>query len=1002
MPHDRTDAPRGARKVDPRLAMLLEMPPAARSALLLEERKKLAQARSRITALRARMATLPEDAREELQRELAAAFQGVYAPLTAGLHAANEGPSPSLAEPYVSVFIEAHASREDLAEMGVRVRSQAGDLYTAFAPLSRIPALAASAAVTRVELGRPMRPDLDVAIPHAQIDLLRQAAPNPSGKGVVIGIIDSTLDIYHPNFLDATNQSRVLFLWDQTLTPQGGELPPAAYASGQTAPAYGVEYDKTAIDGQLAAFTPGTAYAKVRHNAGGEFGAHGTAVAGIAAGNGTAASGSGKHYTGAAPVADMIFVAQPNVHNSGILADSTEVVDAFVYVFERAAELGQPCVVNLSNGDNLGPHDGTAFGERFLDALLELPGRAIVLSAGNSTTTGCHATGSVPAGGAKALRLTCQNNAANSDALQIWYDGHDRFDVSVALPGAAPVNVAAGSSSGDVPVAGITLRVTSEAGVSANGDNVIDILLIVPAGGHLPNGDIVITLTGTTVINGKFHAWVDRNNRLPAPNVFFATDVDEKSLTLGTPGTARRPITVGNHDRAADPLIAPTSGLGPTRDGRIKPEIAATGVSVRTTLSQNRNAPGAENYGRFDGTSASAPLVAGACACLFECRGPNTTWSHLKQILAETAAAPSTATIPDNGFGFGYVQVATGCSLPAPACDVWIRDDAADTGQEPFTGGIVWLSPDIQVLDTNGNAVANPSYANGALNNIIRVTVRNRGANAALNTEVYLYWADPATNIPYPSQWMTTGFFTPSNGAFTIPSNRIVIPQLAAGASTTVDFGWAPPAPGSNIRGDDHFCLLVRLENQADPSMIGAGTFAIVGTRNNIALRNLHVQTVAESQAMPLNFWMVGTEEEDSLLITPLLLGGKAKVILPVQSLPWRDRARTERFGGRRQPYNGRGRDERGLPEGRFDAAATRRLTGIEHAKGMEVAHGLAAIELGMDAPLRIPEVRLQAGVRMPVRVALADVRVGGDRRFVHVTQRSGGQVVGGVSLQLR
>jgi len=69
-----------------------------------------------------------------------------------------------------------------------------------------------------------------------------------------------------------------------------------------------------------------------------------------------------------------------------------------------------------------------------------------------------------------------------------------------------------------------------------------------------------------------------------------------------------------------------------------------------------------------------------------------------------------------------------------------------------------------------------------------------------------------------------------------------VIPVLAAGASTDVDFAWAPPAPGANLRGDDHFCLLARLEHDADPSNIGAGGFTVVTASNNIGLHNVHVQ----------------------------------------------------------------------------------------------------------------------------------------------------------------
>ena len=98
---------------------------------------------------------------------------------------------------------------------------------------------------------------------------------------------------------------------------------------------------------------------------------------------------------GAAPGADVIFVAHAALHNDTPFTDSTFVADAFDYIFAQAAARGQPCVVNMSNSDNQGPHDGTMLGERFLDNLLLTPGRAITLSAGNSNNTGAHAAGTV-------------------------------------------------------------------------------------------------------------------------------------------------------------------------------------------------------------------------------------------------------------------------------------------------------------------------------------------------------------------------------------------------------------------------------------------------------------------------------------------------------------------------------------------------------------------------------------------------------------------------------
>lgn len=1011
MPHDatiRNSAGKPTRsKLDPRLSMLLSMDRGRSKALKAEE-----DARTNTLAVEFRKATAELDAagdsgRPDALERIRALEQRLFAPITTGFFvpASVSGRMPSqMDDPVISAFVVSDANRRDLEELGMKVRSQAGGVFTAFIPVSVIPKLENSAAIRYIELARPVFPTLNVAVPNAQIDALRVGPPTSNGAGTVVGVIDTTLDIYHPDFRNAGDEStRVRFLWDQSLTPQGAESAPAG--SAPSLPDYGVEYTKVLIDAQLDAFTGTNAYALVRHNAQGETNSHGTHVAGIAAGGGRAASAH--PYVGAAPGANIIFVGTRNLYTSGELANLPEVADAFAYVFTRAADLNQSCVVNMSHGDNLGPHDGTSAGEEFLDAILEMPGRAITLSAGNSTGTGSHAAGTVTSGVPKVLNLDCQAGAVKSDGLEIWYDGHDRFDVTVTIPGAAPIGPL--SPGNDAPVAtlpgGVEVFVSSVLDHPLNGDNCISIAFVVSAGQSMPVGTTRIELQGTTLVNGAFHAWVDRNNRTAAGAalVEFTSDVVETSLTLGSPGTARRPITVGNHNKTMPPAMVPTSGRGPTRDGRVKPEIAATGDAVMSPYSRNRNVAGTGNYSAFYGTSASAPLVAGACACLFQCRGPGTTWAQLKQIFEDTAGTAN-ITVPDNGFGFGYVQIGTGCTRPMPNVDVWLRDNWDDTGLEPYTGAVAWLSPDIEVLDMSRNIVANPSHvASNAVNNIIRVTVRNRGNATARNTEVHLYWADPATNIPYPSAWNASGIYMESGTGFVNQTNMIVVAELNAGQSKQVEFGWAPPAPGANLRGDDHFCLLVRLENQADPSRIGAGGWSTVATRNNVGLRNIHVQEYAPGGSAGASFYVVGTPDQDSLTVIPDLAGGEIHLQLPVQALPWRERRMIEAMGTPRALFTGR-RVPDAVADMRSELTGNQAamLTGIRNASRIVVADGIAVVTLAGNAPLYVPDVRLADRARMVAMVSVTGIETEGKHCLVHVAQRSGGQLVGGVSLEFR
>lgn len=999
-------------KLDPRLALLLSLTDKQRRALKAEEDLRLGELEKEIGEVVAALDRTKNRARESTVERLRKLDRQLFAPLTTGLfippQARGEKPRPiTMKEPFVAVLVLSDASADDLRRLGVRVRSRVGDIFSAFIPLSAIPRLEDSAAIRYIELARPMFHTLNQAVPFAQINALQSAVPPITGAGVVVGIVDTRLDIYHPDFRTAADATRVLFLWDQSLTPQATEAgPPVAPALPGFTPAggvtYGVEYNQATIDNELNNFNPPAtpAYQTVRH--GGTTSEHGTHVAGIAVGNGLGQAGT---FTGAAPGSGIIFVRQSGVAGTALFGDSVGMADAFAYIFARATQLGQACVINMSASDNQGPHDGMTLGEQFLDNLLLTPGRAITLSAGNSNNTACHAAGNVAMGATTNLLLGYGAGATASDDIELWYDGHDRFDVTVTVP-TVPATVIGpvtpGSAANAVLPNGVNVQVTSVLNDPRNGDNLISIILTVPLGQSIPTGNTTIALTGTTVINGAFQAWVDRNNR--GISAFQAPLLQEGTLTLGVPATARRPITVGNHNKTAPtPGISAGSGRGPTRDSRIKPEIATVGTSVSAPRSRNMNAspPGAL-YTIMGGTSMSAPLAAGACACLFQCRGGAATWANLKQILEDTASTLGLAT-PGNDFGFGFMQVGTACAAPAPNVDVWVRDDATDTGSEPFTGSVAWLCPDIEVLDAAASPVANPTYDPvKRFNNIIRITVRNRGSSMARNTEVYFCWADPATNLPYPSAWNTTGIYNDAAGGFVNQSNMIVIPQLAAGASTQVQFGWAPPAPGSNIRGDDHFCLLVRLENEGDPSQIGAGGWTAITARNNVGLRNVHVQPDDPTDS-DMSFYVVGSEDQDSLIVYQGLAGGKLSLLLPVQALPWRDLRLIEKNKG---PRGGFGCcdavDPLAHARATLKGEQVRAITDIVGAELLELRDGIATVTMGKADRLHVPYVQIAEGARMVARVHISRPRIDKERRFVHVAQHSGGQLIGGVSLELR
>ena len=173
------------------------------------------------------------------------------------------------------------------------------------------------------------------------------------GKDVVVGIIDVGFDYTHRNFYDTTEtRYRVKRVWDQN-------------ASGTAPSGFNYGNELTTQSAILAAL--------YSHNNQ----THGCHVAGIAGGGG-ANDNNTRKYRGMAPESDLVFVSTNG--------NSSRLYDGIKYVFAYAASVGKPCVVNLSWGGHVGPHDGTDAVDQNCDGyiLRNYPeGSLIVISAGN-------------------------------------------------------------------------------------------------------------------------------------------------------------------------------------------------------------------------------------------------------------------------------------------------------------------------------------------------------------------------------------------------------------------------------------------------------------------------------------------------------------------------------------------------------------------------------------------------------------------------------------------
>ncbi|MEA5559559.1 S8 family serine peptidase, partial [Nodularia spumigena] len=169
-----------------------------------------------------------------------------------------------------------------------------------------------------------------------------------------MGVLDSGIDFDNDDFSDSEGGTRIQFLREYAYD---AELEPITK-----------DWTKAEIDANPSAVTEKDGYGS---------GGHGTHVAGSATGNGS----MNADYMGVAPEADIIFVKGDRSENSDEGFSDDDIIGV-AFIFEKAAELGKPAVVNLSLGGNYGPRDGTSLSEQFLTQLTGV-GKIVVAAAGN-------------------------------------------------------------------------------------------------------------------------------------------------------------------------------------------------------------------------------------------------------------------------------------------------------------------------------------------------------------------------------------------------------------------------------------------------------------------------------------------------------------------------------------------------------------------------------------------------------------------------------------------
>ena len=411
-----------------------------------------------------------------------------------------------------------------------------------------------------------------------------------TGRGVLIGIVDSGVDYRHPAFLTADGKSRILRLWDQSIPGN----PPEGYATG-------TEYTNEEINEALSlSVQEGRRLVPSEDGSG-----HGTAVLGVAAGSDFS---RGAVNRGVAYESDLLVVKM-GIPRQDSFPRTTELMQGVDYLVRQAIRLGRSIAINLSFGNNYGSHRGDSLLETYLDNVSGMGKNVICVGMGNNGNDALHTGGKLSPGEIQEIELGVGAFEPTLN-VQLWKNYEDEMEIYLEHPAGervGPLFETLGAQRWQAGNTELLIYYGKPAPYHVTQEIYVDFLPQDEKTPYVDSGVWKIILAARNIKNGEYFLWLPGGKTLNPGTAFY---LPRPQGTLTIPATARRVISVGAYD-ARQNTYADFSGRGCRALPYPKPDLAAPGVDIYAPR------PGG-GYAAFTGTSFSTPFVTGAAALLME------------------------------------------------------------------------------------------------------------------------------------------------------------------------------------------------------------------------------------------------------------------------------------------------------------------------------------------------------------------------------------------------